>query len=81
MLSGDQGEVWLGDYPWPEPAYLDSRGPKREWLVFGPDGEALYRVETPEGFRVNAIRDSKVFGIHVDENGVESIHVYALKDD
>jgi hypothetical protein len=80
LLTGQDGEVWVGNYPFPEPAFLDSPGPSRTWTVIGPEGDLRYRVETPVGFRVSAVYESRVYGVFVDEMGVESVRVYALSD-
>ncbi len=49
-----------------------------EWTIFAPDGRWLGRLRMPDAFRAMHIGRDFVLGRHVDEEGVESIRLYAL---
>lgn len=78
LLSTDQGEVWVGDYPGPEA--LLPEGPKepRTWIVIAPDGQLRERIRTPAGFEPLLLTDQRVYGVFTDELGVESVRAYRM---
>ena len=78
ILASDVGELWVGDYPDPTPSYLELPPPARQWLVFGASGDLSATVETPEGFRPLALTQEAVFGVFLDDLGVETIKKYRV---
>jgi hypothetical protein len=79
LLSSPAGEIWVGDYPG---AAVDLTGrppPARQWLLVGPDGILRATIETPNGFRPLVISGSEVFGVFMDDLGVETVRAYVIK--
>jgi hypothetical protein len=78
VLASDEGEVWVGDYPDPTPAYLELPPSARRWLVFQLSGELKATLETPEGFRPLALGRGSVIGVFTDELGVQTLKKYLV---
>jgi hypothetical protein len=78
LLGTDGGEVWVGPYLGPEHNAPDARLPARQWLVLGPGGSLIARVQTPAGFRPQAIAGDELMGVFTDELGVESVRVHGI---
>lgn len=68
----DEGHLWLerfriaGDSAW----FRD---------VFAPDGRWLGTVRMPTDLRVRDIRSGKVIGLHIDDLGVQRVHIHGLR--
>lgn len=93
MIPGDDGTVWISEYPgplgiWPirraddAPDALRSvdRVPTRRWLGFGPDGGVASSLATPEGFEPYVVHEGLVWGVFTDELDVESVRAYRLEN-
>jgi 6-bladed beta-propeller len=65
------GRLWVRN----EPAPADAA---REWLVYGPEGSILGRVETPRSFDPMQTGRDFVLGRAYDEMNVEHVEMYAL---
>ncbi len=74
MIVDPDGRLWIGPYHvWTEPA-------GGWWTVFDADGRRLGMVEIPAGFEIRAIGSVRIYGVWTDEDGVESVRVYALNN-
>lgn len=72
MIVDSDGALWIGPYhAWTEPA-------GGWWTVFAADGRRLGMVEIPAGLEIRAIGTDRIYGVWTDEEGVESVRVYAL---
>ena len=70
ILLGRDGRIWVSLRP-------DADG--NSWLVLGPDGEPSMRVTVPANTRLEVADDRYVWGLEVDELGVESVVRYRLE--
>ncbi|MFW6201787.1 MAG: hypothetical protein ACOC8B_04365, partial [Gemmatimonadota bacterium] len=71
LVVADDGESWLARYS------PDADEPTR-WLVFGPDGRVVARVQTPARFRLSQVGTDFVIGVARDALDVERVVVYRL---
>ncbi len=78
LITSDEGDLWVGMYAGPVRIDGVARYAQRKWLVFNGEGVPQATAETPEGFRLHAVRDGWALGVHTDELGVESVRAYAL---
>jgi hypothetical protein len=78
ILTSDQGLFWVGNPEGPEADFLGMPPPPRRWLIFDSTGILTATLETPAGFRPMAIQSDRVFGLAIDELGVESVTVYEI---
>ncbi len=67
VVAGD-GSTWL--------LATDGGGSPPTWWVLGPDMSPLGRVETPEGFDLKAVHEDRLWGVEMDELGVNYIVRY-----
>lgn len=83
LVTDDDGRTWVGAY---QPgqlglvaAYIGRlRVPSRRWLVFDVEGSLAAVGETPEGFRLYAVRENRAWGVFTDELDVESVRAYEI---
>jgi len=78
LAVADDGVIWLGNYPGPEATSPEAVPQARTWTLIDPDGVRRRTIRTPPGFTVLAIRDGRIYGVHRDDFGVESVRVYAV---
>jgi hypothetical protein len=78
LVVSSRGTTWVGDYPGPESFVPGIPLPSRRWMQFDSTGVLGGVIETPAGLRVMSVDDTKVYGVHVDPLGVESIRAYML---
>ncbi len=72
MIVDPDGALRVGPYHvWTEPA-------GGWWTVFDSAGRRLGMVDIPVGFEIRAIATDRIYGVWTDEEGVESVQVYAL---
>ena len=71
LVAGHAGAVWVQEY-------AGVRTATARYLVVGPDLKPLAWVPVPAGFRVSEVGAEYVAGVHQDEDGVETVRVYAL---
>lgn len=69
ILLGMDGRAWIS-------LRTDTDG--NSWLVLRPDGEPAMRVTLPSNTRLMAADDQHIWGVEVDELGVESLVRYQL---
>jgi hypothetical protein len=69
ILLGMDGRVWV---------CLRPDGDGNSWLVLRPDGEPAMRVTLPANTRLMVADDHYIWGLEVDELGVESVVRYRL---
>ena len=69
VLLGMDGRVWIG---------LRPDGDTNSWLVLGSEGEPGMRVTLPRNTRLMVANDQYMWGLEVDELGVESVVRYRL---
>ena len=67
------GNLWVQDFRPP------SQGGPDMWTIFGPDGQALGRFETPEGLTIYEIGTDYVLGRTTDELEVERVVLLSLE--
>ena len=83
IVSGDESEFWVGEYPGQLGLVgLPSerpRPPARRWLVFDLNGLLIATAETPPGFDPYVVQDGRVWGVYRDELLVESVRAYELR--
>lgn len=79
VLAAPDMSLWVGEYMGPEADFSGRRGPSRRWLILGPEGEILERVETPEGFVPFALEADRVWGVYRDTLDVESVRAYQVR--
>lgn len=72
LVFADTGELWAQRYPVPGT-------PSFHWDVFHPDGHYLGRVEITASFRVHAVSDGQLLGVHEDALGVERVQVWDIE--
>jgi hypothetical protein len=78
LLASDLGELWVGLFQSPVLASGVPRQPQRDWLVFSSRGAVRFRLRTPGGFDLRAVRNHTAIGVFTDELGVESIRAYEV---
>ncbi|MEX0891170.1 MAG: hypothetical protein WEB88_03295, partial [Gemmatimonadota bacterium] len=82
VVSGQDGRIWVGDYPGQLGLMGISpdlrRTPARQWLIIDDAGALVARLRTPEGFDPHAVRDGRVWGVYRDALDVESVRAYAV---
>ena len=66
-----EGRAWLRRY-----TRYDDR--TAEWIVLERFGAPIARIAMPATFQPNDIGTNYVLGIHLDEDGVQSIHKYGI---
>jgi hypothetical protein len=71
LIPGPRGEMWVQEYS------ASPTEPTR-YIVVGPTGSARAWVHVPRGFRVRDVGLDYVVGVHVDDDGVETVQVYRL---
>lgn len=71
LTAADTGEIWARRYMLP-------RGATAHWDVFHPDGRYLGRVDVPASFRLYAVSNGQLLGVHEDELGVQRVQVRDL---
>jgi hypothetical protein len=72
LISAPDGALWIGPYHvWTEPA-------GGWWTVFDADGRRLGMVEIPAGFELRTVGTDRIYGVWTDDEGTESVRVYAL---
>ena len=81
VLASEEGFIWVGPPQGPEVTNFEIPPAAGRWLVFNSDGTLVASIETPEGFEPLSIRGEQVFGIFVDEMGVESVRVHEIEKD
>lgn len=69
-VLGSGEMVWIALYARPAD---ETRG----WLVVGPDGELIGRMDLPAGAQVLAVSDDRFALVQRDEFDVEDFRVYA----
>jgi hypothetical protein len=79
ILADDAGRLWVGAYAGASAAFPGTRPPERGWMIFDADGALAARATTPGGFRATAVRGGRLYGIFIDELGVESVRVYPVR--
>lgn len=72
LVFADTGELWAQ-------RYLVPGTPSFHWDVFHPDGRCLGRVEIDASFRVHAVDNGQLLGVHEDAMGVERVQVRDLE--
>jgi hypothetical protein len=75
VIDDASGNLWVQDFRRPSQA-----GPER-WTVFDPDGRALGRFDTPEGFTVFEIGADYLLGRTKDDLDVERVVLLSLARD
>jgi len=78
LIASDEGDLWVGLYEAPVLTEGVARYARRTWLVFDREGAPRATLETPEGFRLHAVRDGRALGVQMDELGVEYVRAYAI---
>ena len=74
-----EGVVWLAEFASPGGFLAGPRPHARTWLLIdGENGIPLRRVTGPPGFTLSAVSEGLAYGIHRDELGVESVHLYEV---
>lgn len=63
------GNLWIGGAP---------VGRTVRWTVFSPRAQLLYTVSLPASFRLNDVRNGRLYGKTVDEDGVPVIRILEL---
>ncbi len=77
VIVSPEGVLWVGEYPGPEMEMPAGRKlAARRWVVFGPDGRMLERIETPPGFIPMSLTEGLVWGVYFNELDVESVRAY-----
>ena len=71
LVVDDAGRLWLGDY-------RDPLAASRRWRILGPSGEPLATAMLPARFLATDVRGDMVFGVAVDDMGVEKIEAYRI---
>jgi hypothetical protein len=79
LLASEEETIWVGPHQGPEVTNFDMPPAAGRWLLFRSDGILVATVEAPEGFEPLSIRGDQVFGVFVNEMGVESVRVYGIK--
>ena len=72
LVFADTGEIWAR-------RYLVPGTPSFRWDVLHPDGHYLGRVEIAASFRVHAVSNGQLLGVHEDALGVERVQVRDLE--
>ena len=72
LTAADTGEIWAQRYMLP-------RGARAHWDVFHPDGRYAGRVDVPASFRLHAVCNGQLLGVHEDELGVQRVQVRDLR--
>ncbi len=76
VLVDDAGRIWISRFPMIiEPEVEPSR-----WLVLGPDGIPLGRIEIPPGQRLVTVRGDRALLLTEDADGVAAVVVSRLSD-
>jgi len=71
LVPGAGGEVWVET-----PA--GGRATEKRYVVLSPSGSPIARVSVAAGFRVTEVGRDHVVGVYRDDDGIESVRVYAL---
>jgi hypothetical protein len=72
-LVAAEGGAWAVEYPAPGEGVTRAH-------VFDDQGVLTAVVELPASFTPHDVRGGRVYGVHRDEFGVETIHVHAFGD-
>ncbi len=78
-LVDSRGAIWVEEFRW---MTLNERSPidtPTQWSVFDSTGVWLGNVETPPGFILRAVTETRALGFVVDEFDVKEVHVYGLQ--
>jgi hypothetical protein len=78
IIADDEGWLWVGGYRGPEMVIPGRQPPERPWLIFDPEGFLRARVLTPLGFEPYAVEGGRMYGVFLDELGVESVKAYSI---
>lgn len=73
LIVSRNGEIWVRRF------VIDPGDGAATWDVLDRDGSWLGSIAIPAGLDISAIRDDRLAGIFRDEEGVEYVHVYALR--
>ncbi|MEQ9398457.1 MAG: hypothetical protein RJQ04_04755 [Longimicrobiales bacterium] len=76
ILGADDGRIWVGRYHDPEQAVRTAPPQSMTWRVFGLDGALVARLDTPDGIEVHAVAQGRLWGVHHDGQGVETVRAY-----
>jgi hypothetical protein len=68
LVPGLHGEVWVQEY-------TARRSDTARYLVIGADGVPHAWITLPPGVRVSDVASDRLVGIHVDDDGVQTIEV------
>jgi len=79
LVVSSDGMAWVGDYPGPEALLPQNPGPTREWILIDRTGAVTEVVTTPPGFRLVAVEGDRLWGVHVDDMGVETVWALSLE--
>jgi hypothetical protein len=71
LVAAVEGELWVQ-------APAPSRGAPARYVVLSTGGSPIARVSVPAGFRVMDAGRDYVVGVHLDDDAVETVRVYAL---
>ncbi len=71
MLIGQDGSVWIREYP-------SSTGDVAHWLTLTPDRKRFCSVALPRGFRLLDASTAKLLGVISDADDLESVVLYRL---
>lgn len=78
LVVSSDGLTWVGDYPGPEALLPQNPGPARDWILVDPTGAVTEVVTTPPGFRLMTVEEDRLWGVQVDEMGVETVRALAF---
>lgn len=79
LLVDDEGNVWLEEFRWVDPAEVPPEPRPATWNVFGPEGGWIARVQVPAGLLVTDVADGLVYGVAVGAEGTRTARVYPLQ--
>lgn len=71
IIPGPRGEAWVREFPAPP-------GAPSRYFIIGPDGDPRASLIVPHGVRLTDVGDDYVIGMHRDDDGIETVRMYAL---
>jgi hypothetical protein len=74
MLVTATGDLWVQEYPLPEPGRTAER-----WTIFSGDGALRGGVDLPLRFQPHHVAGGLVAGVYRDAFNVEYVHVYRIE--
>ena len=79
LLVDDEGNLWVEEFRWVDPAEPAPEPRPATWNVFDREGRWIARVDVPAGFLVSDVANERVYGVAVGQDGSRRVRVYPLE--